>query len=503
VWQSGAGLAADNAGNVYFTTGNGIDDAASGDFANSIVCLSPNASNGVLLPSGVFEVPDITTTAPCGAFATGCPNSLNAADMDLGSGGAIIASDMNTLIAGGKPGVLFALPANGGFGPAWTTGTLLQANGAGYPQGVQAFYNTYNVGSPPYGYADDSNAKIRGAPVYWRGPTTNNYGFVYAWGQGDYLKAFQMDNTTRYVLNNPGGQYGFNCRYQSGDAACGVIDAFGSTTSTGEPGGLLSLSANGNAGASGIIWAVLPAGINYLKQSVTQAYAAVPTGNLGFGNSSLGAPIWQDLNQGSIGKWPVATVADGKLFVSSYQGALCCNCSPIPSSTHLDIYQMFGGVNAAVDSSGTIHVRWVAHSTTCAPGPQNGWRIVNNTTQQKTSVTTPNTFWGTVPGSLTNTISVCAEVQGPDGNEEECVGPVAPVDGTKDTWFDIENADLANADRNWLPKKCLGSPCSQVPPEYFGGPAPALPSNWAQASRVAFSFCSSLGFQGGASHRLD
>ena len=85
IWQSGQGLSADPDGNVYAMTGNGTFDANQGgaNYGNSFLKFSPN---GTL----------VDWFAPFNMAA------LNAADLDLGSQGAMPIPDTNLVIGGGE-----------------------------------------------------------------------------------------------------------------------------------------------------------------------------------------------------------------------------------------------------------------------------------------------------------------------------------------------------------------------------------------------------------------
>ena len=86
VWQSGAGLAADSGGSIYFLVANGTADTTlntqgfprSGDFGNAFMKLS--TGRGGLAVADYFNM-----------FNTG---SESDADQDLGSGGALVLPDM-------------------------------------------------------------------------------------------------------------------------------------------------------------------------------------------------------------------------------------------------------------------------------------------------------------------------------------------------------------------------------------------------------------------------
>lgn len=153
IWQSDTGPAADEEGNVYAVTGNGVFDAASGgrDYGDSIVKLA--------LIGGELEVKDY--------FTPHDQEELNRTDGDLGSGGVILlpqqtGSHAHLLVTGGKGGVVYVLNRN-------------------------------HLGR--FHQGDDSNAlstvkvegHIFGAPAYWNG-------HVYLQPENDVLTDFSVRN---------------------------------------------------------------------------------------------------------------------------------------------------------------------------------------------------------------------------------------------------------------------------------------------------------------------
>jgi hypothetical protein len=111
VWMSGYGLAADESGSVYFSTGNSDAssyDMGAHDIQESVVRLSPDLST----------MQSFFTPAN---YAT-----LDGADMDLGSGGVLLVPYQtpgpvhDLAVAGGKDGHLYVLDRNalGGYVPA-------------------------------------------------------------------------------------------------------------------------------------------------------------------------------------------------------------------------------------------------------------------------------------------------------------------------------------------------------------------------------------------------
>ena len=100
IWQSGAGLSADTAGNIYCLTGNGGFDSSGGDYGDSFLKLSLAGTN--------LNVLDY--------FTPFNQDILNQVDLDLGSGGAVILPDevgspahQHLLVGAGKEGKIYLL----------------------------------------------------------------------------------------------------------------------------------------------------------------------------------------------------------------------------------------------------------------------------------------------------------------------------------------------------------------------------------------------------------
>src|SRR5260221_5536896 len=96
IWMSGAGIAADGAGNIFAATGNGTFDAT--DFGDSILKLSLNQQTLGLVDS----------------FTPFNQADLNAHDNDLGSGGVLLLPDQpgahpHLLVQAGKEGTIYLL----------------------------------------------------------------------------------------------------------------------------------------------------------------------------------------------------------------------------------------------------------------------------------------------------------------------------------------------------------------------------------------------------------
>ncbi len=214
IWQGGGGLAGDERGNVYFNTGNG--PGSGNDHGNSIVKLTPT------LHSGTYGLDSLAFSAAADdpAHATEWANN----DIDLGGGGLTVIPDSSRLVSGGKTGVLYLMDRS-------TMTKVLSfdafsVNPANDADPVGARYRDW--GSGPH---------LHGAWTYW--PVSATRGYVYHWGEKDFLRRFDYDRTTGQI--NPGSVV-------VGDVLAKPFPFM--------PGGLISLSANGTK--DGLLWITLP-----------------------------------------------------------------------------------------------------------------------------------------------------------------------------------------------------------------------------------------------------
>ena len=251
IWQQGRAPAVDASGNVYVITGNGTWDG-SRNYGESFLKLNSNLS--------VLDW-----------FTPDNYSSLNAADDDLGSGGAMLIPGTSLVIGGGKQATLFVL----------NTGNL------GHEQSGN--------GQVAQKIANFASGEIHGGTVYWNSAVNGQ--LIFDCGNGDHVKSFKFNGST--IGTSP---------FQTS-----------STASGGSPGGFLSLSANGSS--SGIIWAAMGTADSDhgTVPGICRAYNA---------DSVNGTELW-DSNQnssrdkvGTFVKDSNPLVANGRVYVGSYSGTV-------------------------------------------------------------------------------------------------------------------------------------------------------------------------------------
>ena len=257
IWQGGQGLVGDTTGNVYCMVGNGQPNA------------DPNssASNGKDYGEGFLKL------TPSGAnlnvtdwFLPNNWASLDAGDADLGSGGPLLLPGTHYLVGGGKQGLFYVVD----------TAKMGHFQASSDSQIVQSFQGW--------------NGEYRGGFAYWNSP--NNGPMVYVWGGSDVGKAYAFSN----------GFFGTSPATQTNNLL--------SQGASNSPG--LSVSANGSAAGTGILWATM----SYAGDS---DHATVPGVLRAFDASNLSVELWNS-NQspsdalGNWAKFDPPTIANGKVY---------------------------------------------------------------------------------------------------------------------------------------------------------------------------------------------
>jgi hypothetical protein len=135
--------------------------------------------------------------------------ALNAADDDLSGSSFTLIPNTNLMLGGGKEGTLYLIDA--------TNLGRMQPNDTQIPQRIP-----------------ETGGHVMGGPVYWNSSALGP--MIYNWSEDDYLRSYRFSGGRLSLPNY----------------------AQGTALSPGHPGGSLTLSANGNASGSGIVWASIP-----------------------------------------------------------------------------------------------------------------------------------------------------------------------------------------------------------------------------------------------------
>ena len=248
IWQAGSGLAADDEGNIYFTTGNGRFQSTHDlpDLANAFVKLANR--DGALRLVDWYSPPS--------------RDILEACDLDLGSSGPSVIQEAGKVLGAGKSGILYVLDKeNMGKTDKGSDQAALLRNWRGVPdcttgQCFRIAENQYESqskqvcdmsgfpfekpgfnGDNQWQHVNNSYPHVHGSPVVWKLGAKNFN--LYVWPEQDFLKAYHFDG--QKFARDPIG---------SSAPLAGAMMSM--------PGGILSLSWDGTNTHTGILWASRP-----------------------------------------------------------------------------------------------------------------------------------------------------------------------------------------------------------------------------------------------------
>jgi hypothetical protein len=276
IWQSGQGLASDGT-YLYAATGNGTIGVGD-DLASTV-----NRGQSFLKLERVGSRLEIRSW-----FTPYNWQDLEWNDLDLGSAGLLLVPGTHLAISGGKGGWLYVVDRDdmGGLSDRGRDDNVVQ---------------TFALNDPHH---------LHGSPVYWEGPDGP---MVYAWAEEDYLKGFPL----------------LEPAYQPGSTVLDVdhmqislIRAPAGKPFREMPGGILSVSADGNRAGSGIIWASLPVSGDAnqeVRPGVLRAFDA----------TDLTRELWNSRTDearddcGDFAKFNYPTIANGKVYMASFSNQLC------------------------------------------------------------------------------------------------------------------------------------------------------------------------------------
>lgn len=285
IWQGGQGPSVDEQGNIFVFTGNGEFDPAIGDYGSSVLRIAQDPYRKLLY------VADYFTPANW--------QHLNHWDVDIAAGGALLTPNTNLLIGGGKEGRLYSLDL-AGFGGLQRT------------EGSNGFWAIGQHIGPRH---------IHGSPVTW---DSSSAGWLtYVWPENDWARVFRVSHA---------GQYNSTPELAHSDIDTGcpanISDGFECM-----PGGMLSISSDGRAEQTGILWASLPDKQNAVHQTVPGrliAFRASPVRGLieelwrsdmspSYASSSrrVAAP-----SPYHFSKFSAPTIANGKVYLSTFSNEI-------------------------------------------------------------------------------------------------------------------------------------------------------------------------------------
>jgi hypothetical protein len=296
IWQAGRGLAADQAGNIYFMTGNGTVDFKDQNLGQSVIRLNSTLGLSDWFTPGPKSSPYDPDDYRClngPRILDLYPPTWLAHDLDLGaSGPLLILSNSgeltnNRLLGGGKGGKFYLLNS-------------MDLGGSDHFHALDEIIATHPpewLGLPCHSFVNASRGHthhIHGGPVLWPSRTR---AVVYDLGENDSLKAFEIVNDKISI------------------AASSKFQA-----PAGMPGGILSVSGVPEEASSAIVWVAVPLQGDAAEDIVRElliAFQANPNG------SDIPLLWHSEMNAardsvGLFAKFVPPTIADGRVFIASF-----------------------------------------------------------------------------------------------------------------------------------------------------------------------------------------
>jgi chitodextrinase len=263
IWMSGGAPAVDASGNLYVLTGNGTFDA------NSATAPNDDYGDSFLRLSSSLSVLDWFTPTD--------ESNLEAQDLDLGSGGAVVLVDLpatspvqHLMVGGGK-----------GSGFAGEVYVLNRDSLGHFNSGSNNVVQEFTLGSG-----------IFSTGAFWQNT-------LYMGGVGLPLEMFALNPTSSQFNTSPGSQ---------------------SSHSFGFPGATPAVSSGNNVNGTGIVWALDTNSTSAANASgipgpaVLFAYDATNLGTLLFSSDTTSGSANA---AGNAVKFCVPTVANGKVYVGT------------------------------------------------------------------------------------------------------------------------------------------------------------------------------------------
>lgn len=303
IWMTGRAPAVAPDGRVLLMVGNGRNDmgmAPNRNFGNSLLALDPVS----------LRVLD--------SFTPANHLGLNIWDLDLGGSGPMLVPRSNLVVGGGKEGVMHVWNINHLGGITLNDTGALQKFTAGIvelhfdtgldnPGGFVDFKNISNSVFSLYSHA----GHIMGGPILWQRPEQAGGSRLYNWSENSELRMYALNESSSTPVQLPEL------------AKSTFIQA-------GHPGGVLSLSANGSASGTGIVWASTYDASNtgQFPLGTTGALLKHVPGVLRAYSAETLEPLWTSEdnsshdNVGTFAKFNPPTIANGRVYLASFSGQI-------------------------------------------------------------------------------------------------------------------------------------------------------------------------------------
>ncbi len=258
IWESGTGTAADAQGNLYIVTGNGTV-GANGDPTD----LTNRGESALKLTVSGSKLTIASYFTPYNY------QHLEDQDLDYGCMGSFLIPNSNYFFTSAKDGNIYLVNKN---------------NMGGYTPGSNQIQQIITL---------SSSSNMHCQPAYGKVGTNE---FVYIWPENDKIRAFPFNRGT--------------------NAFDIVNEKIGMTGPTGQNGAMISVSTNGTAAGSGIVWAA--------HAATGDAEHDVSPGILrAFDANDVTKELWNNNqnpadNAGKYAKFSSPTIANGHVYLPTF-----------------------------------------------------------------------------------------------------------------------------------------------------------------------------------------
>ncbi|HVM33375.1 MAG TPA: hypothetical protein VMU88_09600 [bacterium] len=349
IWQAGQGPALDGAGNLYVISGNGDFnqyERGGNDFGDSFIKLDGNLH-------------------PVDYFTPSNQRTLDNTDYDMGSAGPLVllkslnpGAPSDLIIGAGKECRYYVLRSDN-LGKYDCRGNDAAYQSAFITIGalVSHYYTPGEIPQTPEDHCLTNH--VHGGSVYWTSKEGNQADHhVYVMPENDYARAYVLGPDFRFPVKGDrvyytkpvtaivprvlvsgshqpvavvpsfvgftlGGEKTREVNRITGDKGVNEANPYAMSTrkSVGMPGGILSLSADGDDPNSGILWVSIPQRDAYLMNQPQPVYGTL----VAYEANAKGTlkELWRsDANAkdavGEYAKYVPPTVANGRVYLATF-----------------------------------------------------------------------------------------------------------------------------------------------------------------------------------------
>ncbi len=318
IWMSGAAPAADEAGNIYLAVGNGSVGVANDP--SNLINRSESALK--LTPSG-------NTLAINSFFTPKNYQYLESLDKDFGVAGMLLIPNTHRVLTGCKDGNLYLLDRD---------------NMGGFDSATNHVAQTITLGTNVW--------ILRSSLAYYKGEQKE---YIYSWSEKALLHAFLYDRAADTL-----------------DVVNAIVS--GVQGPRAGNGSFFSISSNGSADSTAILW------VNQAANGGNANQAVLPGVFRAFSASDVTKELWNssmDSNDipGNYAKFNCPTISNGKVYLATFSNKLLvyglkvppktdtCNSANIALNKPVVASSAVISLDASNANDGNLFTRWGSSSS--------------------------------------------------------------------------------------------------------------------------------------------